>query len=138
MSISLSEKAREYLSRQGRLNVLSTSNKAGENNIAMFGSVMAVDDSTVMLMLRENTTCANLRENPLAALLVYVPGKTGLEAEGCRVYLRLRGMEDSGERFEQMKAGIRAKIGDRAETLKHLATFEVLKVRPIVDLGQEI
>lgn len=138
MSISLSEKAREYLSREERLNVLSTSNKAGENNIAVFGSVMAVDNSTVMLMLGENTTCANLRENPRAALLVYVPGKGGLQAEGCRVYLRLRSMEDTGERFEQIKAGIRARVGDAAEMLKHLAIFEVLKVRPIIDLGQEI
>ncbi|QCQ22288.1 pyridoxamine 5'-phosphate oxidase family protein [Desulfoglaeba alkanexedens] len=134
----LSEKASEYLSREERLNVLSTSNKAGENNIAVFGSVMAVDDSTVMLMLGENTTCANLRENPRAALLVYVPGKGGLQAEGCRVYLRLRAMEDTGERFEQIKAGIRARVGDAADMLKHLAIFEVLKVRPIIDLGQEI
>jgi hypothetical protein len=63
MSIRLSEKAREYLSREGRLNVLSASNKAGDNNIAIFGSVMTVDDSTVVLMLGEHGVCQPARKS---------------------------------------------------------------------------
>ncbi len=137
MSI-VSEKVKGFLSIEGRMNILSTCNKTGEANIAMFGSVSLYDDSTLILMLGDNNTYANLRENPSAALLVILPGKTGLQTEGCRIYLKLRSIEDSGEIFDRIKAGIKAKIGDTANMLKHLAIFDIIKTRPIVDFGQGI
>ena len=134
----ISEKVKEYLSSAERMNVLSTSNKSGENNVAIFGSVRLADDNTIMMMLGNNKTFSNLQENPHAALLVVMPGKSGLETEGCRVYLKLRKVEDGGEIFDRMKAEIKAKIGDAAEILQHLVIFDIVGVRPIVDMGQDI
>ncbi len=134
----ISEKVKEYLSATGKMNVLSTANKAGATNVAMFGSFLLSEDKTLMLMLGDNNTYANLKENPHAALLVVLPGKTGMQTEGCRIYLKLRSVEDSGDMFDQMKAGVRAKIGDAAEMLKHLVIFDIVKTRPILDMGQGI
>ena len=134
----VNKKVKEYLSVPNKVNVLSTSNKAGESNIAMFGSVVLKDDSTLMLVLRENRTYTNLRENPHAALLVIIPGRTGPETEGCRMYIKVSTIEDSGATLEEMKTQIRAKIGDRADTLKYLVIFDILETRPIVDMGQGI
>jgi hypothetical protein len=104
----------------------------------MFGSVVWAGDSTIRLLLRDNRTYANLRENPRAALLVTLPGKTGMQTEGCRIYLKVQSIEDGGDTFDKMKAGVKAKVGDAAETLKHLVTFDILETRPIVDMGQGI
>jgi hypothetical protein len=134
----ISDKVKEYLSATGKMNVLSTANKAGETNVAMFGSFLLSDDTTLMLMLGDNNTFANLKENPHAALLIVLPGKTGMQTEGCRIYLKLRSVEDNGDMFDRMKAGVRGKIGDAAEMLKHLVIFDIVKTRPILDMGQEI
>ncbi len=134
----ISEKVKEYLSATGKMNILSTANKAGETNVAMFGSFLLSDDTTMMLMLGDNNTYANLKENPHAALLLVLPGKTGMQTEGCRIYLKLKSVEDSGDLFDRMKAGVREKVGDAAEILKHLAIFDIIKTRPILDMGQGI
>jgi hypothetical protein len=134
----LSEKVIGYLSLPEKMNILSTSNKNGETNIAIFGSLFMVDKKTIMLMLGDNHTFANLKENPLASLLVIAPGKTGMQTEGCRIYLKLQRIEDSGNMYDKVEAGVRAKVGDAAEMLKHLVAFDILKTRPIVDMGQNI
>ncbi|MBI5591603.1 MAG: pyridoxamine 5'-phosphate oxidase family protein [Deltaproteobacteria bacterium] len=134
----ISEKVKEYLSVTGRMNVLSTANKAGETNVAMFGSFLLSDETTMMLMLGDNNTYANLKQNPHAALLVVLPGNTGMKTEGCRIYLKVKSVEDGGDMFDRMKAGVRAKVGDAANLLKHLVIFDIIKTRPILDMGQEI
>ena len=135
---NISEKVKEYLSSPKKTNVLSTANKAGECDIAMFGSFVWTEDSAIMLLLGNNRTYANLKENPRAALLVTLPGKTGMQTEGCRVYLKVRSVEDSGDTFDKMKAGVKTRVGDAAEMLKHLMIFDILETRPIVDMGQGI
>jgi len=134
----LSEKVIEYLSLPDKMNVLSTSAKNGETNIAMFGSLFMADKETIMLMLGDNQTFKNLQENPMASLLVVAPGKTGMQTEGCRIYLKLRGIQDSGDMYDQVKGAVRAKVGDAADMLKHLVAFDILKTRPIVDMGQSV
>ena len=134
----LSEKVIEYLSLPDKMNVLSTSAKNGETNIAMFGSLFMADKETIMLMLGDNQTFKNLQENSMASLLVVAPGKTGMQTEGCRIYLKLRGVQDSGAMYDQVKGAVRAKVGDAADMLKHLVAFDILKTRPIVDMGQSV
>ncbi len=134
----ISEKVKEYLSVTGRMNVLSTANKAGETNVAMFGSFLLSDESTMMLMLGDNNTYANLKQNPHAALLVVLPGNTGMKTEGCRIYLKVKSVEDGGDMFDRMKTGVRAKVGDAANMLNHLVIFDIIKTRPILDMGQKI
>ena len=134
----LSEKVIEYLSLPDKMNVLSTSAKNGETNIAMFGSLFMADKETIMLMLGDNQTFKNLQENPMASLLVVAPGKTGMQTEGCRIYLKLRGIQDSGDMYDQVKGAVRAKVGDAADMLKYLVAFDILKTRPIVDMGQSV
>jgi len=135
---AISEEVKGYLSAMGKMNILSTANKAGETNVAMFGSFLLSDDTTIMLMLGDNNTYANLKENPHAALLIVLPGKTGMQTKGCRIYLKLKSVEDSGDMFDRMMAGVREKVGDAAKMLKHLVAFDIIKTRPIVDMGQGI
>jgi len=136
--MKINEKVREYLQSEGRSNILATTDTAGKVNLAVFGSLALADDETVVVMVGDNRTYANLQANPLASLLVTLHGKTGMQQEGCRVYLKVRSMEDGGKMFDEIKGKVSAKVGDAAEMLKHLVWFDIEEVRPILDMGQGV
>ncbi len=136
--MKVNEKAKEYMRTEARSNVLATTDKGGKVNLAVFGSLALADDETVIVMLGENRTYANLRENPYASCLVTLVGKTGMQQEGCRLYLKVRSVEDAGKTFDVMKEEVRKRVGDAAEMLKHLVRFDIEEVRPILDMGQGI
>jgi hypothetical protein len=89
-------------------------------------------------MVGDNRTFANLQENPFASCLVTLHGKTGMQQEGCRIYLKVRSIEEEGELFTEIKEEVRKRVGDAAEMLKHLVRFDIEEVRPILDLGQGV
>lgn len=136
--MKVSETVKRYAGEAGKTSVISTANRSGETNIAMFGSPALINDETVAVMLGENRTYRNLTENPYAAYLLTLPGKAGMQTEGCRIYLKVRKVEDGGEDFDAMKAMIKAEVGGAAEMLKHRIVFDVIEVRPILDFGQGI
>jgi len=136
--MKVSETVKKCLEQEGRANVLATSDKSGKVNVAMFGSYQLMDDSSVIVMLGDNRSYKNLKENPHAACMVMMHGKTGLATEGCRLYMKVRAMEDEGEKWNEVREKIRAHIGDAANMLKHLVWFDIVEARPILDFGQGI
>jgi flavin-binding protein dodecin len=104
----------------------------------MFGSYRLMDDSSVIVMLSDNRTMANLRENPHAACLVMLHGATGMGTQGCRLYLKVRSIEDEGNTWTEVREAIRNRIGNAADMLRHLVWFDIVEARPILDLGQGI
>jgi len=136
--MKVSETVKKCLEQEGRANVLATSDRSGKVNVAMFGSYQLMDDSSVIVMLGDNRSYKNLKENPHAACMVMMHGKTGLATEGCRLYMKVRAMEDEGEKWNEVREKIRARIGDAANMLKHLVWFDIVEARPILDFGQGI
>ncbi len=136
--MEINEKVKGYLQAEGRSNVLATADKSGNVNVAVFGSLALADDATVIVMVGDNRSYANLQENPSATCLVTLHGKTGMQQEGCRLYLKVRSIEDEGAMFDQIKGKVKAKVGDAAEMLKHLVWFDIEDVRPILDMGQGV
>lgn len=134
----VSETVRGYLEHEGRCNVIATTDSSGRVDVAMFGSLRLSGDDTAMIMLGDNRTWENLNANPHAACMVTMHGKTGLASEGCRLYLKVRSMEDSGEKVEAFRSEIRKRIGGAADMLRHLVLFDIVEARPILDLGQGI
>jgi predicted pyridoxine 5'-phosphate oxidase superfamily flavin-nucleotide-binding protein len=136
--MQLSEKVKEYLQAEGRANVLATADKAGRVNLAAFGSLQLGDDNTLLLMLGDNRSIANLKDNPYAACMITLHGKTGMAQEGCRLYLKVQDIVDGGAQWEKTKARIQARIGAGADMLRHLVRFEIVEARPILDFGQGV
>ena len=136
--MKINETVRGYLQAEGRSNVLATTDKSGKVNLAVFGSLALADDATVVVMVGDNRTYTNLQENPSSSCLVTLHGKTGMQQEGCRLYLKVRSIEDEGKMFDEIKGKVRAKVGDAAEMLKHLVWFDIEEVRPILDMGQGV
>lgn len=136
--MALSEKVKKVLASESRVNVYSTSGKDGLANIAVIGSTTLLEDGALIAGMGDNRTFANLKENPRAACLVKVEGTTGLQMEGCRLYLKLKSIHDGGEMFDNFISKLRAKIGPAADMLKHVVIFEITGARPVVDMGQGI
>ena len=136
--MKVSETVKQCLGSDGRANILATSNKSGSVNVAMFGSYQLVDDSSVLVMLGDNRSFQNLKENPHAACIVMLHGKTGMATDGCRLYMKVCTIEDEGEKWNDVREKIRARIGNGADMLKHLVLFDIVEARPILDFGQGI
>ena len=71
----MAEKLIEYFNRQPRLGVISTSNKDGKVDSAVYGSPQMVDEKTVIVALANGRTFANLQENPNAMFMIMEPGE---------------------------------------------------------------
>jgi hypothetical protein len=136
--MKISETVKKCLETEGKTSMLATSDKSGKVNVAMFGSLMLVDDSSVLVMLGDNRSFSNLKENPQAACIITLPGKGGMATQGCRLYMKVRTIQDEGEKFKEVKEKIRAKLGGGADILMHLVMFDIVEARPILDFGQGI
>ncbi len=136
--MKVSAKVKEYLQQDARSNVLATTDQSGRVNIAIFGSLRLIDDSSLIMMTGDKRSFANLRENPFAACLVTLHGKTGPNQEGCRLYLKVRAIEDEGEKWREVKAHLKARVGNAADGLNHLIWFDIEEARPILDMGQGV
>ncbi|MDK2889595.1 MAG: hypothetical protein PWR21_226 [Methanoculleus sp.] len=127
----------DYFNKQPRIGILSTANKEGKVDAAIFGSPMMVDEKTVVMGLGENRTFAYLQENPNAVYTIVESGETIMDWKGLRVYLKMKEYATSGEMLDNYRKQIAGVVGeDAASTIHASVTFEVGEVRPLVDMGQ--
>jgi hypothetical protein len=136
--MQVSDVVKGFFASRERTNILATTSKDGKVNVAAFGSPALEGDSQISMMLGDNRSFANLSENPYGAFLVIMHGGKGMGMQGCRLYVKVAHMEDSGPGFDRRMEEIRARIGDGANMLKHFVLFDVLEARPILDFGQDI
>jgi hypothetical protein len=125
----------ELFNKKARIGTLSTANRRGEVNVAVFGSPQMIDENTVIMGIGRNRSFRNLQENPQAAFIVVEPGKTMMDWKGARVYLEALDIESGGGFFEEVRAGIAKAAGQAAAEIIHAAIrFRITEVRPIVDM----
>lgn len=125
----------QLLSNPNRISILSTIDGKGAPNMAIFGSVQIKDD-LIVIGLSENRSLKNLRLNPLAALMVLVPGSNILAYQGIRLSLECRVLEDSGSLLDEIRAEVSSQAGKAAARMIHFAAcFTVLSSRPLVELA---
>ena len=134
----MSAELMEYFNKQPRLGTLSTANNAGKVDVAYFGSARMVDEKTVVLGLGHNRSFANLRENPHAVFMIMQPGETPPEWKGVRVYLKLKEIQESGRKLDELRAAIAKKVGEMtAQKMIHAyVALEIEEIRPFADFGQ--
>ena len=122
--------------KQPRIGTLSTANKLGNVNVAVFGSPQMIDENTVVMGIRENRTFRNLQRNPKAVFIVMEPGETVMDWKGARVYLEAIDVETSGEFYDKIKHNIAKAAGQQAADMIHAAIrFRITEVRPIVEVS---
>lgn len=127
----------ELFNEKPRIGSLSTANRKGEVNVAVFGSPQMIDENTVIMGIGRNRTFGNLQENPKAVFIVMKPGETVLGWKGARIYLEAMDVETGGGLYEQIKENISKAAGKAAADMIHAAIrFKITEVRPIVDEGK--
>lgn len=133
----MSSKLVDYFHKQPRIGMISTSGKDGKVDVAVMGSPRMTDEKTVVLGSGTNRTLGNLQQNPYAVYMIIEPGNTIMDWKGIRVYMKLKDLETSGPSFDAYRKNLAEAVGEEAAAMIHaLATFEVIEVRPIVDMGQ--
>jgi hypothetical protein len=124
----------EIFNKFPRIGSLSTANKEGDVDVAVFGSPRMIDENTVVMGIGHNRSFRNLERNPKAVFMVVEPGETVADWKGARVYLEAIDMETSGKFFDEIKHGIAMVSGQAAADMIYAAIrFRVTEVRPIVD-----
>ena len=133
----MSSKLMEYFNKSPRTGTLSTADKAGKVDSAVFGSPRMTDEKTVVMGLGKNRTLANLQQNPHAVYLIMEPGATLMDWKGIRVYLKAQNIATSGPVLDNYKAQMAKVAGEDAAKMIHAAvSFVVTEVRPLIDMGQ--
>ncbi len=130
-------KLMDYFNKSPRIGTMSTSDKTGNVDSALFGSPRMTDGKTVVMGLGKNRTLANLQQNPHAVYLIMEPGKSLMDWKGVRVYLEAKNIATSGPVLDDFKARMAEVAGAEAAKMIHaVVNFEVTEIRPLVDMGQ--
>lgn len=130
-------KLMEYFNKSPRIGTLSTADKAGNADSAIFGSPLMTDEKTVVMGLGRNRTLANLQQNPNAVYLIMEPGASLMDWKGIRVYLKAQNIATSGPELDTFKAQMAKVAGEEAAKMIYATvSFSVTEVRPLIDMGQ--
>ena len=133
----MSSKLMEYFNKAPRIGTLSTADKAGKVDSAVFGSPRMTDEKTVVMGLGKNRSLSNLQQNPHAVFLIMEPGATLMDWKGIRVYLKAQNIATSGPVLDTFKAQMAKVTGPEATKMIHATvSFLVTEVRPLIDMGQ--
>jgi len=130
-------KLMEYFNKSPRIGTLSTADKAGNVDSAVFGSPRMIDEKSVIMGLGQNRTLTYLQQNPHAVFLMVEPGKEFMDWKGVRVYLRVKALVTSGPVLDNYKAQMAKVAGEEAAAMVHaVVSFEITEIRPLIDMGQ--
>ena len=96
-----------------------------------------IDENTVVIATGKNRTFSNLQENPYMMFLIMEPGAEIMDWKGIRVYMKMKESATSGEMLDMIKGQIAKIAGEEAAKIIYAtATFEIIELRPLVDMGQ--
>jgi hypothetical protein len=87
----------ELFNKWPRIGTLSTANKMGDVNVAVFGSPRMIDENTVVMGIGNNRSYRNLQRNPKAVFIVMEPGQTVKDWKGASWYGNRRGILRGGQ-----------------------------------------
>ena len=69
--------------------------------------------------------------------LIMEPGAEIMDWKGIRVYMKMKESATSGEMLDMIKGQIAKIAGEEAAKIIYAtATFEIIELRPLVDMGQ--
>ncbi len=120
---------KEYFQDNKGFGVLSTANKEGNVNAAVYARPHCFEDGTVGFIMPSRLTYANLLANGHAAYLFRQDPKADEGSyEGMRLYLKKVAEDDDQERIASLR---RRAFGEGCDG-RHLVIFSVDKILPLV------
>lgn len=125
-------KLQDYFEENSGRGILSTADRDGNVDAAVYASPHILENEQVAFIMRERLSHKNLEENPRAAYLFMKDGKG---YSGLRLYLEKTGEECDTPRVEELRKRKRSCEEDEELGPKHLVYFKVTKILPLVGRG---
>jgi len=123
----------DYFENTKGVGVLSTADKGGRVNAAIYGRPHFMDDQTIVFIAADRLTHANLQSNKSAAYLFKEDGSY----QGKRLYLTMTREEKDSPLIEKLRRRKPGKVDnkDQAES-RFLIYFNVDQVLPLISDGK--
>ncbi|MEZ4568188.1 MAG: pyridoxamine 5'-phosphate oxidase family protein [Desulfobacterales bacterium] len=119
----------DYFENTRGTGVLSTADKDGKVNAAVYSRPHFLEDGTVAMIMRDRLSHANLQSNPHAAYLFIEKG-TGYQ--GKRLYLTKIREEEKSELLVKLKRRQLTPEEDAEKGTMFLVIFTIDKILPLV------
>ena len=117
--------------------MLATADREGRCDAACIGSLQFSDRETMTMLVGDNRTLKNLKQNPMAVFIT-ARGEELEDVMGCRVYLEATSIVEEGPVIEKGKEMLSGAAGpEAAGRVKAFVTFQVTGVRPLVESGAD-
>lgn len=122
-----------YFEKTKGVGVLSTADKGGRVNAAIYGRPHFIDDQTIAFIAADRLTRANLQSNKSAAYLFKEDGSY----QGKRLYLTMTQEEKDSPLIEKLRRHKHGKVedGHQAES-RFLIYFKIDQVLPLIGDGK--
>jgi len=123
----------DYFEKANGVGVLSTADKGGRVNAAIYGRPHFMDDQTIVFIAADRLTHANLQSNKSAAYLFKEDGSY----QGKRLYLTMMREEKNSPLIEKLRRRKPREVDnkDQAES-RFLIYFNVDQVLPLIGDGE--
>ena len=123
----------QYFEKTKGVGVLSTADKGGRVNAAIYGRPHFIDDQTIAFIASDRLTRANLQSNKSAAYLFKEDGSY----QGKRLYLTMTREEKDSPLIEELRRRKHKDVAGKEKTeSKFLVYFKVDQVLPLIGDGQ--
>ena len=122
-----------FFNKRPRNCLISTANKKGEVNVAVYGSPRMIDENTIVLGTGDKRSYLYLKDNPKAAIIVAEPGEIKHDTQAVRVYLEVTSIETKGDLFDEIREGVAQRAGkEAADGLQAAISFSITDIRPLM------
>jgi len=125
------EALKDYFENTKGMGVMSTADKEGKVNAAIYSRPHFLEDDSIAFIMRDRLTHHNLQSNPYAAYLFV---EEGPGYKGKRLHLRKIREEENSERIQSLS---RKGYKNEKPGARFLVTFQVDKVLPLIGAGDE-
>lgn len=125
-------KLNEYFAQANGVGVLSTADRDGKVDAAIYAKPHVMDDGTLAFIMRDRLTHHNVQENPYAAYLFIEQGNG---YKGVRLFLRKAREDTDPELIRKMTRRWLSPEEDAAKGPKFLVYFQVEKVLDLTGSG---
>lgn len=119
----------EYFEQNKGRGILSTADKSGKVNAAVYATPHLMEDSQLAFIMRDRLTHSNIKENPYAVYLFMAEGKG---FGGLRLYLEKTSEEADTPKIEELHRRKRSYDEEQELGPKFLVSFKVTKILPLI------
>jgi len=124
---------REYFENTKGVGVLSTADRSGKVDAAVYSRPHVMEDGTLAVIMRNRLTHANIQSNPHAAYLFI---EEGGGYRGKRFFLTRIGEEEDRERIDALARRSYLEDAARPGAPRFLVYFRVDKTLPLIGAGE--